>query len=133
MLLVARVVAAEAAGGGGEQLVDGGRVGGGDFSGDVAHAVGALDDRHSAFGERPPVPLFEGDRFQPDHQPQQPGRQLFGAAGLRRRHRLLVDRGEGVRFADAAGYPIDRAHLLGVKLAVAVGLPDGGQIVGQPA
>ncbi len=125
MLLGARVLGAEAAGGRGEHPIDRGRVGRGHLAGHIPHPVDALNHSHAAFGERPPVPLLEGERFQPHHQAQQPRAQLFGAAGLCRLHRLLVDRGQGERLADAAGHPVDHCDLLGVKIAIAVGLPDG--------
>jgi hypothetical protein len=39
------------------------------------------------------MPLRERRRLQLDHKPQQPAAQLLGAAGLRRLHYLIIDRG----------------------------------------
>ena len=74
------------------------------------------------------VTLLERERFQPNHQAQQPRRELLRAPRLRRVHRLLVDRTEGVRLGDAAGHAIDHSHLFGVKIAIAVRLPDSWHV-----
>ena len=77
--------------------VDGGGVGGGDFAGDIADAVGALHHGDAAFGEGVAVPLFERERFELHDQPQQPDLELFRGPGVRGLNRLVVDRRPGWR------------------------------------
>ncbi len=126
------IIGAEAAGRGGEHPVDGGGVLSRYFTGDIADAVGALHDGDAAFGQGAAVPLFERERLQPHHQPQQPDGELFRGSGVRGLNHLVVDGGQGGGFGDPACDPVDDPDLLGIHIAAPEGFPHGGQAVGEP-
>ena len=103
------------------------------FTGDIAHAVGALYDGDAAFGQCAAVPFFEGERLQPHHQSQQPDVELFRGSGSRGVNHLLVDGGQGRWFGDPSCDPIDHPDLLGIHITTLEGFPDGGQTCGEAA
>jgi hypothetical protein len=72
LLVGAWILRTQAAGEAGEHAVDSGGISGGDFAGDIADAVDALHHGDSAVGEGAAVPFGRRQRFEPDHQPQQP-------------------------------------------------------------
>ena len=103
------------------------------FTGDIAHAVGALYDGDAAFGQCAAVPFFEGERLQPHHRSQQPDVELFRGSGSRGLNHLLVDGGQGRGFGDPSCDPVDHPDLLGIHIATLEGFPDGGQTCGGAA
>ena len=131
LLVGARIVGAEAAGRGGEHPVDGGGVGSRYFAGDIADAVGALHHGDAAFGQGAAMPLFERERLQPHHQPQQPDLELFRGSGVRGLNHLVVDGGQGGGFGDASRDPIDDPDLLGIHITPPERFPHGGQTCGE--
>jgi len=84
------------------------------------------------FGQGSSVPPLEGFRLKTHDQPQQPGTELLGTAGLRGIDGLLVDRNEWLWLDDPSCYSIDHSYLIGVKITTAKRIPDRGQIGCQP-
>ena len=79
------------------------------------------------------MPLFERERLQPHHQPQQPDLELFRGSGVRGLNHLVVDGGQGGGFGDASRDPIDDPDLLGIHITPPERFPHGGQTCGESA
>jgi hypothetical protein len=126
LLFSARIVGTQAPGCGCEHAVDCGRVVRRHLAGDIPHAVDPLNYRHPAFSEGSSVPPLEGLRLKTHDQPQQPGTELLGTAGLRGIDGLLVDRNQCLGLGDPPSHSIDHSNLVAVKITTAKRIPDRG-------
>jgi hypothetical protein len=91
-----------------------------------------LHDGDPAVGEGAAVPLLEGERFQPHHQPQQPHLELFRRFRLCRFDHLVVDRGKRGGFGDPTGHTINDPNLFSVQIAAPEGFPHSRETSSQP-
>jgi hypothetical protein len=114
LLLRSDIFGAEAARRRGEDSVDSCSVGSRHLPGDIADAVGALDNCDATLSQCPAMSLRKGARLELHNQPEQPHGQLFRRPGLRGLDRLVIDGSQSVGFGNPTRHPIDHPDLLNV-------------------